>query len=393
MDGRFPSNRVLSHDLIEGCYARSGVVNDVELFEGCPSRFLADMGRRHRWIRGDWQIASWLCKRVPTARGTAGNPLDGLARWKIFDNLRRSLVPPLIVAFLVSGWTMVPRLAGLWTLLALLLACGQPLAACLIGLARKPEEKPWRLHAKDQGVRLGKLLAAEAFAWCVLPYVACRNADAVARTCCRLRVSRRRLLEWTTSSDAEAACPHSWRDHWAVMWPCWATALAVGGFLMAAAPEALRSAGPALLAWLAGAPWAWWISRPRRRPDTSARSVPQRQVRRWARQTWHYFETFVNEQENWLPPDNVQEHSPATIVTRTSPTNIGMSLLAGLAAHDLGYLTSTGLIERTRSARASDAPHGDAAADTSTTGTIPRTLQPLGPRYVSSVDSGNLWGR
>ena len=115
LEGRFPDNRVLSHDLIEGCYARSGLVNDVELFEGLPLRFLADMSRRHRWIRGDWQIASWLWKRVPTARGKARNPLDGLSRWKIFDNLRRSLMPPFLLGFLLAGWTLVPQLAAYWT--------------------------------------------------------------------------------------------------------------------------------------------------------------------------------------------------------------------------------------------------------------------------------------
>ncbi|MGA2254504.1 MAG: glycosyltransferase family 2 protein, partial [Thermoguttaceae bacterium] len=149
-EGRFPENRLLSHDLIEGCFARSGLVNDVELFEGVPSRLLVDMNRRQRWIRGDWQIASWLWGRVPTLRGTAANPLSGLSRWKILDNLRRSLTPLLLWSFLLSGWLLAPALAGTCTLLALALVFGPAGIAALAGVLRRPEGKPWMLHAKDE---------------------------------------------------------------------------------------------------------------------------------------------------------------------------------------------------------------------------------------------------
>ncbi len=406
LEGRFPDNRVLSHDLIEGCFARSGLVTDVELFEGLPSRFLADMGRRHRWIRGDWQIASWLWKRVPTADGNGHNPLEGLARWKIFDNLRRSLVPPLLLAFLLGGWIVAPHLAGYWTLLALLLASGPPLAACLPGFLRKPPEKPWRLHVQDQGARFLKALSSEAFSWCALPYTAHRHLDAVARTLYRLWVSHRGLLEWLPASEAEARCPGGCREHYDVMWACAAVSAVAAVLLAVVDPRALRWAGPMLAAWLAGPLIAWWSSQPYRWLGASARNVPERHVQRWARQTWHYFETFMNEEEHWLPPDNVQSHSPrgtrqpkeavsspgaGSVAARTSPTNIGMGLLSGLAAYDLGYLSGTALIERTRSVlHTMDGlerycGHFYNWYDT-------RTLRPIEPRYVSSVDSGNLWG-
>ncbi len=262
--------------------------------------------------------------------GETRNPLDGLARWKIFDNLRRSLMPPLVLAFLLAGWTLVPHLAGYWTLLALLLVCGPPLAACLPAFLGKPPEKPWSLHVKDQGGRLLKVLWWEAFSWCVLPYAAHCHVDAIARTLYRLGVSHRHLLEWTTASDMEARCPRGCRDHYVRMWACVATAAAVLALLAVADPPALRWAGPILLAWLAGPLLAWWISQPDCGRDAAPRNVPERQVRRWARQTWHYFETFANEKEHWLPPDNVQTHSPRTVATRTSPTNIGMGLLSGL---------------------------------------------------------------
>ncbi len=406
LEGRFPDNRVLSHDLIEGCFARSGLVNDVELFEGLPSRFLADMERRHRWIRGDWQIASWLWKRVPATRGKARNPLDALARWKIFDNLRRSLMPPFVLAFLLAGWTLLPHLAGYWTILALLLVCGPPLAGCLPGFLGKPLEKPWSLHVKDQAARFSKALWTETFAWCVLPYAAERNVDAIARTLYRLCVSHRKLLEWIASTEAEAQCPGGCREHYARMWACAVAGAAAMALLAVEDRRALLWAGPMLLAWLAGPLLAWWSSQPDCRRDAAPRKVPEREVRRWARQTWHYFETFANEKEHWLPPDNVQAHSPpgtrqpeeevfspgaGSVATRTSPTNIGMGLLSGLAAYDLGYLPATDLIDRTRAVlhtmRRLERCRGHLYNWYDT-----RTLRPLEPRYVSTVDSGNLWG-
>ncbi len=288
-----PDNRVLSHDLIEGCFARSGVVSDVELFEGLPARFLAEMGRRHRWIRGDWQIAAWLFNRVPAAHGSVRNTLDALARWKIFDNLRRSLVPPMLLGFLLAAWTLLPHLAGYFTLLALLLASGQPVAGCVYAFLRRPPDKPAWLHLRDQGGRLLKVIACEAFSWCVLPYVAYSHADAVLRTLYRLRVSHRGLLEWMTASEAEARCPDGCRQHFAAMWPCIAIGAATAAVLTAVNPHVLLWCAPLLAAWLAGPLVAWWTSGPYDAADASPANVSLRQVRRWARQTWHYFECFA----------------------------------------------------------------------------------------------------
>ena len=391
LEGRFPDNRVLSHDLIEGCYARSGLVNDVELFEGLPSRFLAEMGRRHRWIRGDWQIASWLCKRVPTARGMASNPLDGWRGGRFSTISAAASCRRCCWGFCLPAGSLLriwPAIGRSWP------CCwraARPLAGCLPGCLRKPREKPWSLHVKDQGARVLKVFCAEAFSWCVLPYAAQRHVDAVVRTLFRLGISHRGLLEWVTASDAEARCPTRCRDHYAAMWACAAAGAAVMALLALEDPRALWWAGPLLLAWLAGPLVAWWSSQPCRRWDASLRKVPQRQVRRWARQTWHYFETFANAREHWLPPDNVQSHSPLAVATRTSPTNIGMGLLSALAAYDLGYLSATALIERTEGV-CTPCAAWNAAAGTSTTGTTPAVFEPVEPRYVSSVDSGNLWG-
>ncbi len=396
-EGRFPENRLLSHDLIEGCFARSGLVNDVELFEGVPSRLLVDMNRRHRWARGDWQIASWLGNRVPTLRGNEANPLSGLSRWKILDNLRRSLTPALLGSFLVLGWLLAPALAGTCTLLALALTFGPTGIAALPGVLRRPEGKPWMLHARDETRQYLRTLLAEAVNWCILPYTAHCQVDAIVRTLYRLGISRRRLLEWTTASQAEAACRRELPAHYAIMGACPASSVLVTVFLLAVQPRALLVAGPLLLAWLAGPLIAWWISLPYPCQAVTLTGAEQRQLRRWARQTWHYFDSFAGEADHWLPPDHVQD-DPATtgtwcptIASRTSPTNIGLALLSGLAAYDLGYLPAGALLDRTSrmlqtmSRLERYRGHFYNWYDT-------RTLQPAEPRYVSSVDSGNLWG-
>ncbi len=390
-EGRFPENRLLSHDLIEGCFARSGLVNDVELFEGVPARLLADMKRRHRWIRGDWQIASWLGSRVPALQGSEANPLSGLSRWKILDNLGRSLTPALLLSFLVLGWLLAPALAGTVTLMALALVFVPSGLAALPGMLRRPEGKPWMLHASDQARRYLRTLLAEAMGWCILPYTVHSNLDAVLRTLFRLGVSHRKLLEWATASEVEASCSGKLRDHYKTMAACTASSVLVAAALLLVQPWALLVAGPVLLAWLAG-PWiAWRVSVPYPCDAIETTQAEKRSLGRWARQSWHYFEIFAGKADHWLPPDNAQGDPPKVVAARTSPTNIGLALLSGLTAYDLGYVPAAVFLGRTRrtlqSMRRLERYRGHFYNWYNT-----RTLQPSEPRYVSSVDSGNLWG-
>lgn len=387
---RFPDNRVLSHDLIEGCFARSGLIDDVELFEGCPASLLAEMSRQHRWIRGDWQIAAWLRHRMPSAHGAVSNVLGGLSRWKIFDNLQRSLAPLFFLGFLTLGWVAAPELAGFWTLLGLALALGPCLIRCLPGLLRKAREKPWLLHLRDQSRGVVRTLAREGLALAILPYRAHCHLDSIMRTLWRLHVSRTNLLEWTTASDAEARSTAGCRDHYEVMWAGTVVSLGLAAALAASEPAALFWAGPVLLAWLA-APWiAWRLSLPQTSPAERLDAEQSQQVRRWARQTWYYFETCLCRRHHCLLPDNVQDRAGWAIAPRTSPTNVGFGLLADLAACDLGYLPPSRLLRR-------------AGATLESLGRLERwrghffnwydtrTLKAAEPRYVSTVDSGNLW--
>jgi cyclic beta-1,2-glucan synthetase len=392
MHGRFPENTILSHDLLEACHARSALVSDVEFYEEHPSRYNVDVDRRHRWIRGDWQTTQWLLPRVPgsDARRIA-NPLSGLSRWKILDNLRRSLVPLALVQLLLGTWLLLPASGarGAWLVLTILTL---PAAlAALVNALSKAADLPWAVHVRSVTGTCVRQTAQVLLALAFLPYDAYISADAVGRTLLRLLVTHRRLLEWQTSGAAEERSRARLPGFYATMWFVPSLAVLTGVLLQLRRPDQLAYALPLLGLWLVAPAIAWWISQPIE--PASPRLSPDQQafLRHTARRTWHYFETFVTAAENWLPPDNFQEIPTPTIASRTSPTNLGLALLANLAAHDFGYLSSGGLIRRTEDTLASldrlerYQGHFYNWYDT-------RTLRPLMPLYVSSVDSGNLAG-
>jgi cyclic beta-1,2-glucan synthetase len=390
--GRFPENTILSHDLIESLHARSALVSDVELYEDHPSRYNADVSRRHRWIRGDWQIAPWLLPRTPgpDARNTA-NPLSGLSQWKIFDNLRRSLVPASLTLLLLAGWTFAPELAQLGALFVLSILFFPALVSILREVINKPRDWPLWLHFRNVGHNAGRQLAQTALTLVFLPYDAFISLDAICRTLARMFITHEQLLEWQTSSDAERHARTDMGSFYETMWVSPALAVAVLAGVFWKNPGAFIFAAPFLLVWLAAPALAWWISQPILRESAELTVEQLAFLRRVARKTWRYFETFVNAQENWLPPDNFQEHPLPVIASRTSPTNIGLALLANLSACDFGYAPVGNLIDRTRNSLAAmerlerHRGHFYNWYDT-------QTLKPLLPNYVSTVDSGNLAG-
>ena len=392
LNGRFPENAVLSHDLLEACHARSGLVSDVELFEEHPSRYDVDVSRRHRWIRGDWQITPWLWSRVPDAQGRRSvNPLSALSQWKILDNLRRSLVPVATLLFLLGTWLFAPEFAAWGTLVVLALAILPALLPALVDGARKPADLPWAMHLRGAAGACGRHAGQVLLSLVFLPYEAFVSVDAIGRTSVRMLITHRHLLEWRTSSEVERAVRTGIGGFFRTMWIAPVIALATGWLLGRASLANLAPAFPFLMVWIAAPAVAWWISRPIRLPEPDLSEEQRAFLGRIARKTWHFFETFVTAQENWLPPDNFQEVPGPTIASRTSPTNIGLALLANLAARDFGYLPVGGLIQRTRDTLATlhrlerHRGHFYNWYDT-------RTLQPLLPFYVSSVDSGNLAG-
>lgn len=386
---RFPENRILSHDLIESCFARSGLASDIELFEGFPARYLADASRRHRWVRGDWQLLPWLGRRAPGAKEKYLNPLSALSRWKILDNLRRSLTAACLLMAFVAGWFIAPTFAWVWTAALVSLVYLPTLIAVTASVIQKPDEMPWGLHLKARLRDLGNQLLQVTFGLSVLPYEAHWHLDAVLRTVYRVAFSRKKLLEWTTASDAERRASGKLRDHYELMYASTLIPLALAAAMVAWARPALAAAAPLVVLWLVGPAFAWKLSQPRQRAEAALTEAQRKRLREYARRTWHYYETFVTERENWLAPDNFQEYPSPVIAPRTSPTNIGMGMMAPLAAWDFGYLTTSSMTERiTRTLNTLDAldryrGHFYNWYDT-------RTLMPLHPQYVSSVDSGNL---
>lgn len=390
LGGRFPENRILSHDLLEGCHARAGLLSDVQLYEDYPGAYHADVSRRHRWIRGDWQIAGWLLPRVPTA--TAGrhkNTLSMLSRWKLLDNLRRSLVPAALTLLMLFTWTMLEPV-WIWTLAVTGIILIPPLMASLVDLLRKPRDVLLLQHIANTVQASGRRFAEAALTLILLPHAALFSLDAVLRTIGRVLITRRRLLEWSPSGTLNGS---SSRDkffgYYRLMWgaPIIATAAAIA--MMVSAPASVPIATPILLLWFLSPAIAWWISRPRVRRVAVLSADQTIFLHAQARKTWAFFETFVGPSDNWLPPDNYQEYRTARVAHRTSPTNIGFALLANLAAYDFGYIGAGQLIERSTNTLGSMQGleryrgHFFNWYDT-------QTLKPLHPHYVSTVDSGNL---
>jgi len=388
---RFPDNRILSHDLLEGCYARAGLISDVQLFENHPARYLSDARRRSRWIRGDWQLWPWLLPWVPLADGRyERNPLSWLSRGKLLDNLRRSLVPPAMVVLFVAGWWLSPQPLA-WTLWLLSLWGVPVLLPAVYAVLHPPEDSTWALHLRQVGGSMARQLQRAAVSVACLPFEAAFSLSAIGRTLWRTLLSRRHLLQWNPSSEVERALRAGRHAEWRAMAIAPLLALGVTLALLRVAPAALWVAAPLLLGW-AASPWLMaWLGQPP--PHRGAELAPAQLafLGRLARQTWDFFATHFTEDDHWLPPDNLQEYPSVIVAHRTSPTNIGLSLLANLAAYDLGYLPAGEVVERCRKTLG-------------TLESLPRyrghflnwydtqTLQPLPPRYVSTVDSGNLAG-
>lgn len=388
---RFPDNRILSHDLLEGCYLRSGFLSDVPLYETAPSNYLLDTKRRIRWIRGDWQIAAWILPWVPGVdQVSVPNPLSSLSKLKIFDNLRRSLVPPALLVLLAINWIILPE-TTFWLSFILAIVILPLIVNALIELFRKPKDALPMQHIinilpslKRQTMQLILFLSC-------IPHEAWYSLSAILRTCYRMLISKRHLLEWTASD--QIVHRQDTKSGWLVcMWMGPLIAIIAGlSLIMQHKFESLWFAMPLLALWLASPFITFWLSQPLKVDKAKLSSAQLRFLHRMARKTWGFFETFMTADNHWLPPDNFQETPLETIARRSSPTNMGLALLANLSAYDFGYITISQLLERCQKTL-----HGMSQLERFR-GHLYNwynisTLEPLHPRYVSTVDSGNLAG-
>jgi cyclic beta-1,2-glucan synthetase len=385
--GRVPENRLLSHDLFEGIFARAGLVSDIVLYEEFPSQYLVYIRRSYRWIRGDWQLLPWLLPVVPAVGGRKRNDLPALGLWKIADNLRRSLLGPALFFFLLAGWTLFPGSPFLWTAVGV----AAPVVALLTGvfttIARQMSDRGWseiRRSLRDSLVRWLLLIAFLSFETLLV-------LEAVATTLWRLLVSRRKMLQWRTAAATEkiAGGESSLAATHRTLLPSLILALLAFALVSLVRPAALPAAIPIISLWLAAGLIAHGINRPERPPIQELSAAEVQGLRRLARRTWLFYEQHVGPVDHWLPPDNFQEWPGGVVGHRTSPTNIGLYLLSVIAAWDLGYISLTHMILRLRSAfetlESLERYRGHFLNWIDTV-----NLRPLLPRYVSTVDSGNL---
>ncbi len=378
---RFPPEALVSHDLIEGAYAGVGLATDIELFENMPCDYSDYSRRQHRWIRGDWQIAPWVLARVPAASGgRERNPLSVINRWRILDNLRRSLVPSASLLLLLFGW-LTSKAPGVWSLVVGLAVAIPSVAPLFERFARYMQRSilGWR-GAFDEAIRAAVMLA-------FLPHQAWLSVDAIARVAYRRAVSHRHLLEWQTAESVSRTRFHftSTMRHMLVVSGCSLLLMIVMGIEGAFAPTA-----GFLGLWALSPAFMQWLSRPvRDRRRQRFQKANSAFLRALARRTWRYFDDLVGPALNWLPPDNSQLSLHIEVAPRTSPTNIGLWLTSALAARDLGYLTPDDFWRRCSQTMATLDRLEHYEGHLLNWYNI-ETLAPLAPKYVSTADSGNL---
>jgi hypothetical protein len=385
---RFPSNAILSHDLIEGSYARTALLSDVEIIDDYPSHFRAHSRRKHRWIRGDWQILRWLFPRVPNAQGKLiQNPLKFVARWKILDNLRRSITEFATFVLLLASWFFLPGPASYWTAATVALMLAPRYTQLIFSLLRLENTGDTFAHVKQI---IGDFITGQVNVLIFFTFLAHQTLvtmDAIFRTVVRLTVTHRNLLEWETAAQSEMESKRKTPVDVYLDWTPLVTVL-IALLLLKFRPHALLAASPILVLWLFSKPIARWLDRPMVSGRSEITADDEDFLRRVALKTWRFFRSFTTEEDQWLIPDNVQG-TPLDVAHRISPTNLGLLLNSQYAAYDLGFITLSRFLEESGrsflSAKRLPKFNGHFLNWYDT-----RTSTPLSPAFVSSVDSGNL---
>jgi cyclic beta-1,2-glucan synthetase len=388
LEYRFPENALLSHDLIEGAYARVALVSDIELIDDYPSHLSAYNRRKHRWVRGDWQILRWIFNRVPDCRRKlVPNPITLISRWKILDNLRRSLLDPSILLLMLGGWFLLPGVPGYWTAVAIGVLLLPVYCDFLFALLRVPRDRRALAAWTRNTVRaLANGHAIALFGLVFLLHQALLSLDAIARTMLRVFVTRKKLLEWETAAEAETSAPgKSTVDMYLEWTPGIGILLALLVWLLR--PAALPGAAPVLALWIGSRGFSAWLNRAPRPMNRSLKVADREWLRSQAEKICRYFEDWSTPATHWLVPDSVREDG--AVAARVSPTNLGLLLNARIAALRFGVMSLSEFIAHTRQTL------DQVAALPKYRGHLLNwydivTLEPLEPRFVSTVDSGNL---
>ncbi len=386
LDRRFPRNALLSHDLIEGAYLRVGLVSDIEVIDDYPSHYSAHTRRKHRWLRGDWQITRWLFNLVPDESGRLVlNPISTISRWKILDNLRRSLIEPITFLLFVFGWFFLPGGAFYWTATMLLLLLlpgivqlGFNLSRAVLQLSITGVLEALRTFASSLGLTLLNLI--------FIPHHMFLALDAIVRSLNRAFISGRNLLDWETAAQSEAGTLAGPLAVYLNLSPV--IALTITLLLAFIHPSSLMAAGPVLLLWVLAPAMVLWLNSPVQRADGPLSRSDEIFLREHALLTWRYFLEFGGAENHWLIPDNVEERNRLQI-RKLSPTNLGMLFNTRQAALEMGFLTLPEFAEATlgtlNTYRVLEKVNGHIYNWYDI-----ESLQPVAPFTVSAVDSGNL---
>ncbi len=393
LSGKIPENTMLSHDLFEGIFARAALVTDIEVVEEYPDRYTVAASRQHRWVRGDWQLLPWLLKQGFGKANGADERIPALGVWKMTDNLRRSVTPIAFVLCLLLGWLFLSEDAAVEWTLAMALVIAVP-AFLPVFSGSVPRRKGVTLESQVSSNLddFGHALAYVAASLVFIGHQAWLMVDAVLRTVYRLKISGKNMLEWTTAAQAASSPTPGISNHSRIMSGSLVIGLAALGIAVARADGGSAVIVPFAVSWLFAPFAAYWMSqRPKLADLETIAEQDIKTLRTIARKTWRFFETFVTADDSMLPPDNFQEDPDPRIAHRTSPTNIGLYLLSIASAKELGWLGLGDAIVRLEQTVATvqkmETYRGHLYNWYDT-----QTLRPLEPKYVSTVDSGNLAG-
>jgi hypothetical protein len=386
LDHRFPRNALLSHDLIEGAYARAGLVSDIEVIDDYPSHYSAHTRRKHRWLRGDWQILRWLFNSVPDEYGRiVQNPISTISRWKILDNLRRSLIEPITFLLFVFGWFFLPGGALYWTITVLVLVLlpgiiqlGFNLSRTLVSRSFAAVRGAFSTLMSSLGITMLNLI--------FLPHHMLLSIDAIIRSLNRTYLSGRNLLDWETAAQSESGGSRGSLDTYLKLSPLLALTIALG--LILARPQALLAASPVLLLWALAPAVVSWLNSAPRAEEGPLHEKEREFLERHALLIWRYFAEFGGAENHWLIPDNVEERDTLQI-RKLSPTNLGMLINARQAAHEFGFIMTDWFAEATLGTLDTYDKLEKQRGHIYNWYDIER-LEAIAPKIVSAVDSGNL---
>jgi cyclic beta-1,2-glucan synthetase len=377
---RFPSERVLSHDILEGLFMRTALMGDVELTDSFPSNQLSYFDRLHRWIRGDWQNLRYCLPKTKKDGIKQKNPYDVIARYKVFDNLRRSATPVFAALGCILALFMPPTAAAITTVLCLVSAGAGELFAGINSIVSGGFSMLSRLYYSSAIPDALASFIRSFISASMLVQTGWTSLNAISKALFRQLVSKKKLLEWVPAAQNDKS-----KGAVKVIKRC-LPSIIVGALLIIFDGPFSHLAG---LLFIFNVLFAVFSGREKRAAAPLPDSEDKEKMKAMAASIWKFYDSFCRASDNFLPPDNIQETPVHRTAHRTSPTNIGLLLCCILAARDLSFIDTKTMCQRISNTLDTidklEKWHGNLLNWYDT-----QTLKPLHPKYASSVDSGNF---